>query len=515
MTRVIRKHLRDFVAILVLGAIALVVGLYIATNQRLRIPYFQPKPFEINAAMSTAQAVTPGQGQTVQIAGVEIGQIGEVRLVDGRGVIKLQIEPRFRRLIRQDAVALLRPRTGLKDMYIQLNPGTVQAPPARVGWTIPVRNTLPDVNLDEILLALDADTRDYVRLLVNGAGRGLHRRGGELAEVFRRFEPTVRDLARVSRAVAQERAALRRLISSLAALNGELASGDNPRDLAELVDSSAITFRAFASEQAGLRATVRELPPSLRQASTTLRTVRTFANELGPTSRALLPAVRVLDDANLAVRPFAGEATPIIRDQIRPFTREIRPLLTDLQPAAAQLADATPDLRRSFEVLNHLFNMLGYNKNGREGPSDRDRDEGYLFWIAWVTHDTINLFNVDDANGPLRPVFLTGTCSTLKAIAGSNPLAPLLLNLPVLFAPGGPCQSLGPLSLNAKSARRDLIEAQRAAGVKPSPMIGEDAGEAVEKVVEKAKDKGKLDTDGQDQIVGGTPPVDLPEGVRP
>ena len=504
MRRVIRKHLRDFVAIVVLGAIALVVGLYIATNQRLRIPYFQPKPFEINAAMSTAQAVTPGQGQTVQIAGVEIGQIGEVRLVDGRGVIKLQIEPRFRRLIRQDAVALLRPRTGLKDMYLQLNPGTVQAPPARAGWTIPVRNTLPDVNLDEILLALDADTRDYVRLLVGGAGRGLHRRGGELAEVFRRFEPTVRDLARVNRAVAQERAALRRLISSLAALNGELASGDNPRDLAELVDSSAITFRAFASEQAGLRATVRELPPSLRQASTTLRTVRTFANELGPTSRALLPAVRVLDDANLAVRPFAGEATPIIRDQIRPFTREIRPLLTDLQPAAQQLADATPDLTRSFVVLNHLFNMLGYNKNGRENPKgDPGRDEGYLFWIAWVTHDTINLFNVDDANGPLRPVFLTGTCSTLKAIAGSNPLTPFLLNLVPLFGAGGPCEALGPLAADTKSARRDLIEAQREAGVKPSPTIGGDAGKAVEKVVEKTKDEVK------------PPPVELPEEVRP
>ena len=68
--------------------------------------------------------------------------------------------------------------------------------------TLPIRNTLPDVNPDEILAALDADTRDYLQLLVNGAGAGLEGRGGDLREVFRRFEPTHRDLARVNGAVA-------------------------------------------------------------------------------------------------------------------------------------------------------------------------------------------------------------------------------------------------------------------------------------------------------------------------
>ena len=63
------------------------------------------------------------------------------------------------------------------------------------GWTLPVGNTLPDVNPDEILASLDADTRDYLTLLVDGAGQGLKGRGDDLREVFRRFEPTHRDLA--------------------------------------------------------------------------------------------------------------------------------------------------------------------------------------------------------------------------------------------------------------------------------------------------------------------------------
>ena len=54
---------------------------------------------------------------------------------------------------------------------------------------------------------LDADTRDYLKLLVTGAGRGLDGRGKDLREVFRLFEPTHRDLARVNAAVATRRSA--------------------------------------------------------------------------------------------------------------------------------------------------------------------------------------------------------------------------------------------------------------------------------------------------------------------
>ena len=34
--------------------------------------------------------------------------------------------------------------------------------------------------------------------------------------------------------------------------------------------------------------------------------------------------------------------------------------------------------------INRLFNMLGFNPGGREGPEKADRQEGYLFWLAWL-----------------------------------------------------------------------------------------------------------------------------------
>src|SRR5204862_7544258 len=129
------------------------------------------------------------------VSGYKVGGIGKVSHKGGRAVVRMDIDPEYNTHIHADAHALLRPKTGLKDMFLEVSPGSHSAPVAKQGFTIPVQNTLPDVNPDEIYGALDSDTRQYLQLLVNGAGEGLHHRGGDLREVFRRFAPTHPDLA--------------------------------------------------------------------------------------------------------------------------------------------------------------------------------------------------------------------------------------------------------------------------------------------------------------------------------
>ncbi len=415
----IRKRAGDFAAILVLVVVAVGVGGYILANQRLRFPFIEEKPFQLKAAFSTAQAVTPGQGQTVRVSGVRIGDISDVKLDNGQAIVSMDLDPKYKGLVHTDATALLRPKTGLKDMFIEINPGSSTAPAAKRGWTLPIQNNLPDINPDEVYGALDADTRAYVKLLVNGAGEGLHRRGSDLQEIFRRFEPTNRDIARLTQAVAVRRQNLRRLINSLQRLNTELAHRST--DLSELVSASATVFRAFASEDQNISRAIRDFPGALRTTTSTLGKVQTFAEVLRPTADKLRPAVRALNTANHAIRPFAIEAAPIVKNRIRPFVRAARPLLRDLRQPSRQLADATPDLTTTFQMLNHLFDLLGYNPNGREAPGVTGRDEGYLFWIAWVTHQTEHLFTTGDAHGSYRPVFIGAPCQILQGIIARDP----------------------------------------------------------------------------------------------
>ena len=189
MRTAIRKHLPDFLAIIGLLIVAAAVSSVILCKQRLALPAWVPLVgkdfFVIEAEMTTAQAVTPGQGQTVNIAGVEVGEIASVKLRDGKAIIGMRIQPQYDRIYKNASV-LLRPKTGLKDMVAELTPGTKDAGRLEEGGVIPVSQTLPDVNLDEILAALDADTRDYLRAAAQRRRAGARLRGARAASWRRR-----------------------------------------------------------------------------------------------------------------------------------------------------------------------------------------------------------------------------------------------------------------------------------------------------------------------------------------
>ena len=405
MTRAIRAHLGDFIAILLLVVVGLATTGYILSNERFRFPYIEEEPFNLEVELSDAQAVTAGQGQTVRVAGVRIGDIGTVELEDGKAVVGLELDPEYEGLIRQDATALLRSKTGLKDMFLEVDPGTGE--PLDEGDRIPMENTAPDIDPDEFLSALDTDTRDYLKLLITGAGKGLEGHGDDLRAVFARFEPLHRDLARVTTAIARRRDNLKRLVNRYGLLVEELGGKD--RELTRLVQQANAVFSAFASEDQNVSAFVSKLPGTLGETKTALAKVDTLGDQLGPTLESLRPAFRELDDANAAVIPLAEKGTPIVRDEIRPFARIAQPYTRDFGTAAGRLAEAGPDLSGAFHHLNRFFNMGAYNPEGTEeltgDPAvDRDRQEGYLYWLAWIGQNTVSVFNVHDATGPIRRV---------------------------------------------------------------------------------------------------------------
>lgn len=430
--RAIRRNLPRFLLLLAFMSIGIAVGAYIVAHQRMRFPLIEEEPITLKAELPTAQAVTPGQGQTVRVSGVQVGEVGQVDLVDGRPIVELNIEPEYEGLITDRATALLRPKTSLKDMFLEVDPG--RGRPLEEGETLDVTQTIEDVHPDQVLRMLDADTRDYLKLLVAGAGLGLKGRGEDLREIFRLFEPTHRDIARVNSAVATRRASLRRLVHSLRQLYGELAGRED--ELAGLVASSARVFRSYASEDASISEAVRELPAALRQTTDTLGEVERLAEVLGPASERLQPVARALERSQVALRPLAREATPLLEERIRPLVRDARPLVRELRPASRDLAKSTPDLTRVFGVLNRFFNMAAFNPNGREGPDVLGREEGYLFWLAWVSHQSATLFSTSDAHGPFRPSLIAFSCQTARSLAHDEPGAEFFLNLtPILTNP--------------------------------------------------------------------------------
>jgi phospholipid/cholesterol/gamma-HCH transport system substrate-binding protein len=187
-----------------------------------------------------------------------------------------------------------------------------------------------------------------------------------------------------------------------------------------------------------VRRAVALLPGTLQESRVALQNVATFAAELGPTLNNLRPFARNLDEVNASTKKLAEETTGPIKNQIRPFVKAAREPIPNLEKAATRLSKATPPLTTVASEINRLGNMAAYNPNGAEAPGAPGRDEGYLFWAAWLGHNGDSVFSTADANGLVRRIYLTMGCEEALQLLSASPLAPVVTGLGVLFDPGQP-----------------------------------------------------------------------------
>ena len=460
MKSAITKHIRDFIALGVVALLAVLIGGYILSNQRFYLPAWVPivgSDFvDYYAQFSTAQAVMPGQGQTVIVAGVTIGEIGGVTLKDGTAIVEMKIREKYAH-IYNDATALLRPKTGLNDMVIEMNPGAPSSGELARGGTLPVSRTLPNVNADQILAGLDADTRAYLQLLVNGGGEGLSGNSNELSATLKRFDPITVYLARIGKEMGRRQAYIKQGIHNFRLLTEELGARDT--ELARWVRSSNDVFKVFADQQYSLRATLSLLPGALDAVNHAVIDSNALTNQMGPALSKLQPTAVGTAASLKSLQSFATETTPVLEDQLRPFTAEAGPTVAALRPAAADLAATAPQLDTSFSVLNTLTNELAYNPPGAQ--------EGYLFWAAWGNHLAANMLSAQDAGGPIRRGTLFSSCDALtiyEDLGKGNPeLGTLitLLNAPTVAEVCSSSASAAQVARGRQIARRSLAQ-QRA-----------------------------------------------------
>jgi phospholipid/cholesterol/gamma-HCH transport system substrate-binding protein len=212
-------------------------------------------------------------------------------------------------------------------------------------------------------------------------------------------------------------------VHNFSLLTDELGKKDT--QLANFVQNSNAVFDTLAGQDVSLRATLEKLPGALNTTQSTLAKVKGLADQLGPTLQALRPAARALGPSLRQTRPFLRQSTPVIKNEIRPFTRAALPTVKQLRPATRNLAAATPDLTGAFKVVNYLLNEVAYNPPGKQ-------DEGFLFWQAWVNHAGDSVFSTQDAHGPIRRGLIVLSCQTasvLNSVTAANQQLATLIQL--------------------------------------------------------------------------------------
>ena len=317
LSRQARGRSKDTIAIAVLAALGIVMTLWIFTQQKASLPSWVPVVGEefdhLSGEFTTAQAVTPGQGQAVDVAGIQIGKVSSVDLEDGHAVVGMEIEPKYLELIHPDATLLLRPKTNLNDMVVEIDPGVAKGH-VEDGHRFPLSRTEPNVNLDAFLATLDADTRQYIQLLVAGGAQGIGGRGRQFGNALRRLQPFSHYVADLNRAVARRRVALAHVIHDFGLLTTELGRHDTA--IEGWVSSSKAALGNFANQQQSIQETLTEFPSALDAAESAFASADRFSKVARPALLGLIPQAQALRPALHANAKLFEQTLAPIRDQI-------------------------------------------------------------------------------------------------------------------------------------------------------------------------------------------------------
>jgi phospholipid/cholesterol/gamma-HCH transport system substrate-binding protein len=308
--------------------------------------------YTINATVQSSNLLVPGS--PVRIGGVDVGKVTSIgRYHDTNlGRVTMEIDDTSQE-IHTDSTVAIRPRLYLEgNFYVQLSPGTPDAPLLPDAGTIPLAHTSTPVQIDQVLDAFPADNRAELQRTVQGLGQALDTKPSAAADraldpavrgltgaqaINRTFDTSaqsLRDSAMVSEGLTGPGAnQLSRVVSGFAHASAGLARADG--QLTALIADFDRTMRATAAQQRGLRQTVALLGPTARHASTAFRALDAAFPATETFSNRLATGIPQLPRTISAAYPWLAQAGPLLSES------ELGGLLHQLQPAAGALGQLT------------------------------------------------------------------------------------------------------------------------------------------------------------------------------
>ena len=300
----------------------------------------KPKGYRFEVAF--AEATQLAEQADVRISGVPVGKVVDFREADGKTLATIELRPRYAPL-RSDAKAILRAKTLLGETFIELTAGTKRAPWLADGGRLDDDRVASTVELDEVLRALDEETRDDLETFVRGFAKNLDGRAGDLNDVLGNAAPAVREGADLLSILDAERRALATVTRDAGRTFGAL--GRDAAATQALVVNADRALRTTAARSAELQDVLEVLPTFLRELRPTLATAKATARDAAPVVAALRPT------ADAIVPALRG--TVALTPQVRALLREVDPVLGRARtglPAATRLVGALPPLLRRLDT---------------------------------------------------------------------------------------------------------------------------------------------------------------------
>jgi phospholipid/cholesterol/gamma-HCH transport system substrate-binding protein len=384
--------------------------------------------FRLNAQF--ASAINIKGKSPVRIAGVNVGKVTSIQREGSTALVKMEIESRGLPL-HSDATVKIRPRIFLEgNWFVELQPGSPSTKALSSGATLPSTQTSDPVQLDQVLDALNTDTRKNLQDFLIGYGDGLTRkpskaddaeqdpevRGINAAEAlnktYHRAASAERGGAIISQAIGgTEPHDLSKLVLSISKVTSAL--NVHEQQLGELIGNFNSFFRSFANQASSLRAAVAVLPSSLHNIDHGLRELdaafpatKTFATDI-------LPGVRNTPQTVTATLPWIAQ----VEASLAPT--ELGGVAKGLQAATPQLAQLTAE-QTPFYKQTELFNKCltkvifpAGNTKLQDGAATTGVEDYKEFWYGLT--GLAGIGQSFDGNGTLTHFLVGGGGPTISS----------------------------------------------------------------------------------------------------
>jgi phospholipid/cholesterol/gamma-HCH transport system substrate-binding protein len=328
----------------------------------------------------TADAGALIKGNDVRIFGVKVGTVRNTAVVKNSAA-RLTLALDSSTPIHSDATLTVRPVSLLGERYVDLAPGSAQAPAVHSGYTFPASQSSRSVDLDEVLNTVNQPTGTALQLLVQTLGAGLQANGAHAAGTVSALAPSMQQTDGLVRVLDQQTATLQQLVSSLGPVVAALGDA-NGSSTDKLLDSATTVLGATARQQQALQAALDQLPATLGSAQSALAKLSGLSDQATPALASVQPFTSKLSQISGQLTQFSAAARPAIAT-LKPVLDQARLLVAQATPLVQQLAASSPAMRADAangsafltDLSTHISSLLDFitfwtlTTNGQDGLS--------------------------------------------------------------------------------------------------------------------------------------------------
>src|SRR6201998_4572528 len=289
-----------------------------------------------------------------KISGVAVGHVVGLKL-DGRNDTQatMEIESRYAPLHAEDHVQL-RQKTLLGETYVEITPGSNQAPLLQNKARPPSANVEPLVTLDDILNTFNPKTRQAFRVWMQSQAEAFNGQGEALNLSFATLQPFFESTNRLLGVLDGQAGAVSGVVRNTGKVFDDLT--EREKQLEHFVANGQAALKPAAAASAQFAQAWRELPALERNSETGLRSLNGLAADASPLLTELEAAERGLTVALLAAKNFAPSFDSLL-PSLGPLTSAAKRGLPDLSKS---LGLTTPFLEALRPVLHNFDPFLQY-----------------------------------------------------------------------------------------------------------------------------------------------------------